>query len=372
MVKKEPVADTALLLNKAKSKHQLSLARLRVKRQFEQRDNVDFVINGPPGADRLTSPTEGQAPEITRETPTHTDVSKPTPPNSSTTVVREAPSTMMTMIDFSHFSQEQTICFEPGPVGMQLEPVTQNGPTHVYAATIVRFVDGGPHNPGQARASGRLRPGDFVIRVEAEGVVGTSYYTVLHLLQKSWTTRTLTFRPAWDPSRIALRGGCISPVSSLPPLERTDSAGSSTHEEASKVVPNSTPSNTTPSSGTLLPALRRSSPLKESNPLPYDWTPLPYDWVYKRPLPPEEERQEIYRLEVERLVQEARARKEKEQRDQGEGDHWDFGNVLVSAVALSAESVVGCLRQNRGTRDHDDNDDDDVYYEQSDSHEKWD
>ena len=391
VVKKVPeTAIPAILLHKAKSKHQLSLARLRVKRQFEQRENVDVVKHTQPTTEEeaSSSRTKGQESVIPLETPTEGDISNPLlPTNSITRSATPSMMMMMRMIDFTQFSQEQSICFEPGPVGMQLEPVTQEdgledddttNNSDVYAAKIVRFVDGGPHNPGQARASGRLRPGDFVLRVEAEGVVGTSYYTVLHLLQKSWTTRTLTFRPAWDPSRMAREGSTLPLSAERSTSSKEEAATMATSNDRCSTASRGTITDTSPPHGMLPPTTRRSSPLTESNPLPYEWTPLPYDWVSRRPLPPEEERQQIYRMEVERLVQEAKARKEKQQQQQqydqqGEGNQgqWDFGNVLISAVAISAESVAGCLRKHRGGGGHND-DEDVVYYEQSESHEKRD
>jgi hypothetical protein len=94
-------------------------------------------------------------------------------------------------------SKEQTIIFYPGPVGLQLEPVAEDPK---YGSRVVRFVDGGPKSPGQARKSGKIKPGDLVIRVEAESAVGTSYEEIIEVLKKSHAVRKLTFRSAWDPA----------------------------------------------------------------------------------------------------------------------------------------------------------------------------
>jgi hypothetical protein len=352
--------NESTLLHKAKAKHQLTLARLRVQRQFDKRMNRD---NGQT-TEEWTQPTLPKTEEA--HTVTNEVLQRAVEKDSLKTITSSAP-VIPSVIDFSQFSQEQSIFFEPGPVGMQLEPVTheETGLNRDYAAKIVRFVDGGPQNPGSARASGRLRPGDFVIRVEAEGIVGTTYYTALHLLQKSWTTRKLTFRSAWDPSTM---GSSSNPPFSL--LNAThiysSHADSTLRITSGKPSPGSAVVDTTSPGGTPQHLARRHSPLNDSSPLPYDWTPLPYDWVYKRPLPPPEERPRIYRSEVERLVQEAEARKEKERLDQI-GHTWDFANVMIGAVAVTAESVAGCLRKER----HDSDDDDDVYYEQTEEyHEK--
>jgi hypothetical protein len=70
-----------------------------------------------------------------------------------------------------------------GPIGLQLEEVedpttTTSSTTHppqaltpltikaVSAARVVRWVDGGPHRPGLARASGRIHPGDGILQVQ--------------------------------------------------------------------------------------------------------------------------------------------------------------------------------------------------------------
>ncbi len=92
--------------------------------------------------------------------------------------------------------QTKTVTFMPGPVGLQLEPT--NNSEQRCAVRVVRFVDGGPRNPGQARKSGEIRPGDFVIRAEAATVIGKTYENIVHVLKMSHAVRKLTFLPAWD------------------------------------------------------------------------------------------------------------------------------------------------------------------------------
>lgn len=91
----------------------------------------------------------------------------------------------------------KTIVFEPGPIGLQLEPVREDPK---YACRVIRFVDGGPKNPGQARRSGKIMPGDAIIRAEANGIVGCSYEEIMQLLTDTWATRTLIFQSMWDSS----------------------------------------------------------------------------------------------------------------------------------------------------------------------------
>jgi hypothetical protein len=92
---------------------------------------------------------------------------------------------------------DKTIVFAPGAIGLQLEPVREDPK---YACRVIRFVDGGPRNPGQARMSGKIMPGDAIIRAEANGIVGTSYEVIMQILTDAWATRTLIFQSMWDSS----------------------------------------------------------------------------------------------------------------------------------------------------------------------------
>lgn len=88
--------------------------------------------------------------------------------------------------------KERIVTFLPGPVGLQLEPSDEAG------AKVVRFVDGGPNNPGQARRSGAIRPGDLVIRAESAYRIGMTYDEIISILKKSHTVRELRIQSYWD------------------------------------------------------------------------------------------------------------------------------------------------------------------------------
>ena len=90
---------------------------------------------------------------------------------------------------------DKTVIFFPGPVGLQLEPVKGD-----LSCRVVRFVDGGPKKPGQARTSGKIRPGDLVVQVEAENDVATTYSEIIQVLMRTHAVRVLTFRSVWDTS----------------------------------------------------------------------------------------------------------------------------------------------------------------------------
>ena len=76
-------------------------------------------------------------------------------------------------------TSEKTIILTPGPVGLQLEPVNE---APMYGCRVARFVDGGPNDPGQARKSGKIKPGDLVLKVEAEGmlIAATTYDEIIN------------------------------------------------------------------------------------------------------------------------------------------------------------------------------------------------
>jgi nucleoprotein TPR len=108
-------------------------------------------------------------------------------------------------LDTSHPSNEKTVVFTPGPVGLQLEPVNADP---VYGCRVVRFVDGGPKNPGQARRSGMIKPGDWVLKVKAEGTLmaATTFEEILDLLKHTHVKRILTVKSMWDESIVEGKG----------------------------------------------------------------------------------------------------------------------------------------------------------------------
>mmetsp|Transcript_36534 Transcript_36534/g.88236 ORF Transcript_36534/g.88236 Transcript_36534/m.88236 type:complete len:1109 (+) Transcript_36534:158-3484(+) len=92
---------------------------------------------------------------------------------------------------------EKVVVFQPGPVGLELEPVNENP---FYGCRIARFVDGYPRNPGQARSCGKLSPGDLVLQVQAEGsqMTATTYDEMIRLLKISHVKRIMTVQSVWE------------------------------------------------------------------------------------------------------------------------------------------------------------------------------
>ena len=86
--------------------------------------------------------------------------------------------------------------FEPGPIGLELEPGTlaQDG-KRIPCCRVQRFVDGGPNQPGPARASGSIRPGDVVVAVNGSPV--RTYEQTISILKQSTNLRKITFQSPW-------------------------------------------------------------------------------------------------------------------------------------------------------------------------------
>ena len=93
-----------------------------------------------------------------------------------------------------------TVSFEPGPIGLQLEPSPDNN----AVIRVQRFVDGGPNEPGQARKAGCIQLGDIVTHVNGNDV--TSYEAALDQLQQTSSKREMTFSRStlWKPMTTAV------------------------------------------------------------------------------------------------------------------------------------------------------------------------
>ena len=90
---------------------------------------------------------------------------------------------------------DYTVIFEQGEVGLQLEPVHD---LPDYVCRVSRFVDGGPILPGQARKSGKIQPGDYVIQVVADSnFIANTYDEIVNMLRNVNTQRMVTLRPAF-------------------------------------------------------------------------------------------------------------------------------------------------------------------------------
>ena len=90
--------------------------------------------------------------------------------------------------------------FEPGPVGLKLEPVVESMGRQV-GCRVLEFADEGENNPGQARKSGKIRPGDLLLAIDARDVISWNYPDIIALLRRNpgAVGRDMVFRSVWSP-----------------------------------------------------------------------------------------------------------------------------------------------------------------------------
>lgn len=63
-----------------------------------------------------------------------------------------------------------SVVFRPGSVGLKLEPVVESMGRQV-GCRVLDFADGGKDDPGQARATKRIRPGDLLVAINGRDVI---------------------------------------------------------------------------------------------------------------------------------------------------------------------------------------------------------
>lgn len=110
----------------------------------------------------------------------------------------------------NHVNQKATnpvysVTFDPGPIGIKLEPVVETTQGREEGCRVMNFVEGPDGKPGQAQRSGLIRRGDLLIAVDGRDVSSWNYPDVIKLLKRiSATTeeRCLTFRGAWHKTAV--------------------------------------------------------------------------------------------------------------------------------------------------------------------------
>ena len=93
-----------------------------------------------------------------------------------------------------------SVVFQPGSVGLKLEPVVESMGRQV-GCRVLDFADGGQDDPGQARATKRIRPGDLLVAINGRDVISWNYPDIIALLRQTATAnkRTMDFRSVWTP-----------------------------------------------------------------------------------------------------------------------------------------------------------------------------
>lgn len=65
---------------------------------------------------------------------------------------------------------------------------------------MLKLVDG--TRPGQARSSGKICPGDFIVSINGQDVSSAKYHDILELLKQTDSVRQVGFRSVWDPKKL--------------------------------------------------------------------------------------------------------------------------------------------------------------------------
>ena len=93
----------------------------------------------------------------------------------------------------SNSNCEYTITFQPGPIGMKLEPILESSQGQEIGCRVLEFVGG---ELSQAKRSGKITPGDVLLQVNHTNVVSWAYPQVIRFLKMLPTTqpKRLTFK----------------------------------------------------------------------------------------------------------------------------------------------------------------------------------
>jgi len=97
---------------------------------------------------------------------------------------------------------EYTILFEPGPIGLKLEPVLKNGEKEFGCRVIKLMTSGkGTTSPSQALKSGKINVGDVLTAVNGKHITSKSYKEIVSMLTSSGD-RNITFRIPRSPAQV--------------------------------------------------------------------------------------------------------------------------------------------------------------------------
>jgi hypothetical protein len=102
---------------------------------------------------------------------------------------------------------EYTVKFEPGPIGLKLEPVIKNG-SKEYGCRVMKLVANSKDSsslPSQAVKSGMINIGDILTAVNGKNVTSKPYKDIVSLLTTNGSnseTRSITFRVPRSPAPV--------------------------------------------------------------------------------------------------------------------------------------------------------------------------
>ncbi len=125
-----------------------------------------------------------------------------TPDRSEQSNIREG---SKTPVGSAQKNFEYFVDFDPGPIGLKLEPVLKNG-TKEFGCRVMRLIDNGSDaSPSQALKSGKIKVGDVLTAVNGKNVTSKSYSEIVSLL-KSPSSETrgkrITFKVPRSPAPV--------------------------------------------------------------------------------------------------------------------------------------------------------------------------
>ena len=96
-------------------------------------------------------------------------------------------------------SLEYTVRFEPGSIGLKVEPVIKNGRKE-FGCRVMKFVEA-TTSPSQAKRSGQIKVGHVLTAVNGRNVTSKSYADIVTLLAECKTEgKSITFRVPRSPA----------------------------------------------------------------------------------------------------------------------------------------------------------------------------
>lgn len=97
---------------------------------------------------------------------------------------------------------EYTVTFEPGPIGLKLEPVLKNG-SKEFGCRVLKIIETGKgrSSPTQALKSGKINVGDVIVSINCKSVTSKAYKEIVSLLTASTSDRVVTFRIPRSPAK---------------------------------------------------------------------------------------------------------------------------------------------------------------------------
>ena len=126
---------------------------------------------------------------------------------SAMMTMSEASSSILPKICGSHY----IIHFQPGAIGLKLEPVIKNRDGKEFGCRVMDFVDLPSKKISQARASGKIKIGDIFTSVDGRNVTSKSYVDIVKILTESSneTGRKIGFRVPKSPPVLSTYHGTL-------------------------------------------------------------------------------------------------------------------------------------------------------------------